>query len=148
MLPGYYGLWSTLSAALISDGATFKNDPVKACGLTLNVPTSVTTVEPAGRDVIGWGCRFAATTHSLSAESQCTQPLLLQISIPPVLLTAHAQREPSAVLSMHIPTAVLPLMANAGVGAASAMMQIVAAENALTNESVDWNICLSSSIET
>jgi hypothetical protein len=43
------------------------------------------------------------------------QPFLLQMSIEPSSDTAHPQRAPVAVLSIHIPTAVLPLVAEAGV---------------------------------
>jgi hypothetical protein len=45
-----------------------------------------------------------------------THPFLLQISISPLSLTDQAQRAPLAVLSMHMPTAVLPSTAKAGVG--------------------------------
>jgi hypothetical protein len=42
-------------------------------------------------------------------------PFLLQISIKPPSDTAHPQRAPLAVLSIHMRTAVLPIVAEAGV---------------------------------
>lgn len=53
------------------------------------------------------------TVHSLVADGQVIHPFLLQISIDPSLLMLQPQRE-LAALSIHIPTAVLPSVANAG----------------------------------
>ena len=81
----------------------------------LNEPTSVFTSVPGGRAVVGRGRPLLATVHVPVADGQVTHPLLLQMSIEPSLLTDHAQRAPLAVLSIHLPTAVLPSMAEAGV---------------------------------
>jgi hypothetical protein len=97
-------------------GTAFKKGPLIARGATLNVPRAVITFVPANNPFVGRGRPFAATVHSPVADGQVTQPLLLQMSISPLSLTDHAQRDPLAVLSMHIPTAVLPSIASAGVG--------------------------------
>jgi len=53
-------------------------------------------------------------------------PLLLQISIEPSSDTAHPQRAPLAVLSIHLPTAVLPSMAEAGVDSVTPITATIA----------------------
>ena len=58
--------------------------------------------------MVGRGLPFLAMVHVPVADGQVTHPCLLQISIEPSLLTDHAQRAPLAVLSIHLPTAVLP----------------------------------------
>jgi hypothetical protein len=68
----------------------------------------------------------AAATHWASADGQVTHPFLLQMSIEPSLLTDHPQRAPLAVLSMHMPTAVLPFVAEAGVESVTAVTPTIA----------------------
>jgi hypothetical protein len=63
----------------------------------------------------GFFGRLLATVHSAVADGQVTHPFLLQTSIEPSLLTAQPQRAPEAVLSIHIPTASLPVVAQAAV---------------------------------
>jgi len=77
--------------------------------LTVKLPNCVLTTTPSGRYLDGRG-RFLAIVHSSVAEGQYTQPFLLQISISPLSLTDQAQR---ILLSMHIPTAVRPSVAEA-----------------------------------
>lgn len=65
--------------------------------------------------MVGCSRPVLATVHSSVADGHVTHPFLLQISISPLSLTDQAQRAPLAVLSMHMPTAVLPSVAKAGV---------------------------------
>jgi hypothetical protein len=102
---------------------------LKSRGVTLNMPTDVMTTDPGGSDRPGRGRARAATVHRDVAEGQVTQPFLLQISISPLSFTDHAHRAPVAVLSMHIPTAVRPSVADAEPNGAT----IIAATAARTN---------------
>jgi hypothetical protein len=86
---------------------------LKSRGVTLNIPTDVMTTAPGGSARPGRGLAREATVHCDVAEGQVTQPFLLQMSISPLSFTDHAHREPFAVLSMHIPTAVRPSVAEA-----------------------------------
>ena len=73
--------------------------------------------------MVGRGRPLLAAVQVPVADGQVMHPLLLQTSIDPSLLTDHAQRAPLAVLSIHLPTAVLPLMAEAVDTTANTMMQ-------------------------
>jgi hypothetical protein len=79
------------------------------------VPIFVFTSVPTGRPLPGGLWLTLATVHSPSADGQVMHPVLLQISIEPSSDTAHPQRAPLAVLSIHMRTAVLPFVAEAGV---------------------------------
>lgn len=84
-----------------------------------------------------------ADTHSDVADGQVTQPLLLQTSIEPSLLTAQPQRAPVAVLSMHAPTASRPFTAKLAVDSivsASASMHLRARDEVIE---VNVNIVIS-----
>ena len=101
----------------------------KGRGVTRWKPHGIMMVAPTGSVRRGRGRPRAATVHSCSAPGQVTQPFLLQISISPLSFTDHAHRAPLAVLSMHIPTAVLPLVAKAALDGA----MIIAAMAASTD---------------
>ena len=77
----------------------------------VNEPTTVLTSVPGGRAVLGRGWPLLATVHMPVADGQVKHPVLLQTPIEPSGFTAHEQRAPVAVLSIHLPTAVLPSMA-------------------------------------
>jgi hypothetical protein len=93
--------------------------------VTWNVPIGVFTLVPTGSDLGGRG-RVLATEHWSVADGQKTQPLALQMSISPLSFTDHAQRAPLAVLSMQMPTAVLPSTAKAGVGSVTTIAATIA----------------------
>jgi hypothetical protein len=67
-------------------------------------------------------------------------PLLLQISIEPSSDTAHPQRAPLAVLSIHLPTAVLPSMAEAGVDSVTPITATIAKVITAARDVVGANI--------
>jgi hypothetical protein len=74
---------------------------------TVNVPIFVFTSVPTGRPLPGGLWLTLATVYSPSADGQVMHPVLLQISIEPSSDTAHPQRAPLAVLSIHMRTAVI-----------------------------------------
>lgn len=126
-----------------------------ARGATLYAPRGVLTIVPAGNPPVGRVRAVDTTVHLLVADGQYTQPLLLQMSISPLSFTDHAHRAPAAVLSMHMPTAVLPSVAKAGVDSMKTATATIAAhamptrrevvrvvrKNMPTPSKLDWPNC-------
>lgn len=89
-----------------------RRGPKYGFAVVVNVPRLVVTVVPGGNPVGGFVGKLRAALHSDSADAHVMQPLLLHTSIEPSFgFTLQPQRAPLAVLSMHAPTASLPVSA-------------------------------------